>query len=258
MNEYAGGLFSLAGRVALVTGASSGIGRHMGGVLARAGAKVVLVGRRRDRLDDAVNEVQASEANYAAALPGDLSVRAEVERIAAAAAGMFGAPDILVNAAGVNLRDPADDISWENWDRTLMLNLSAPFFLARDLVPGMRAKGMGNIINIASLQSYRAFANGVAYGASKGGIVQLTRSMAEAWSRDGIVANAIAPGFFPTELTQPVYDDPQLLEHNARMTAIGRNGELRDLDGATVFLASRAAAYVTGQVLPVDGGFTAK
>lgn len=258
MTSDVGELFSLVGRVALVTGASSGIGRHMASVLADAGAKVVLVGRRADRLNDAVTEIEVSRAGHAAALAGDLSERAGVERVAKAAADAFGAPDILINAAGVNFRDPADDISWDNWDRTLMLNLSAPFFLARNLVPGMRAKGMGNIINIASLQSYRAFANGVAYGASKGGIVQVTRSMAEAWSADGIVANAIAPGFFPTELTQPVFDNPQLLDHNARMTAIGRNGEMRDLDGATLFLASRASAYVTGQVLPVDGGFTAK
>ena len=135
-------LFSLAGRVALVTGATSGIGRHMGSVLADAGANVVLVGRRVDRLDEAVGEINAAHAARAAALSADLSARAEVERVAAVAADAFGAPDILVNAAGVNFRDPADQISWENWDRTLMLNLSTPFFLARNLVPGMRAKGM--------------------------------------------------------------------------------------------------------------------
>ena len=122
----------------------------------------------------------------------------------------------------------------------------------------MRQKGFGNIINIASLQSYRAFANSAAYGASKGGIAQLTRAMAEAWSKDGIVTNAIAPGFFPTALTQPVYDNPELLAGNAAKTAIGRNGEMGDLEGATIFLASRASAYITGQVLAVDGGFMAK
>lgn len=122
----------------------------------------------------------------------------------------------------------------------------------------MRTKGFGNIINIASLQSYRAFTNGLAYGASKGGIVQLTRAMAEAWSSDGITTNAIAPGFFPTELTAPVFGDADVSEHHARMTAIGRNGRLEDLDGVTVFLASRASAYITGQVIPVDGGYTAK
>ena len=112
--------------------------------------------------------------------------------------------------------------------------------------------------NVASLQSFRAFANSIAYGASKGGIAQLTRAMAEAWSPFGIVSNAVAPGFFPTELTRKVYENPELLAHNAGMTAIGRNGELSDLDGVTVFLASAAASYITGQIIAVDGGFTAK
>ena len=122
----------------------------------------------------------------------------------------------------------------------------------------MKAKGRGRVINIASLQSFRAFPNSIPYGASKGGIAQLTRAMAEEWSKDGITANAIAPGFFPTRLTQSVFEDPVVASHNARMTAIGRNGELADLDGTTVFLASAASSYVTGQVLPVDGGYSAK
>ena len=118
--------------------------------------------------------------------------------------------------------------------------------------------GGGAIINVASLQSFRAFANSMPYGASKGGIIQLTRAMAEAWSRQGVRANAILPGFFPSELTQPVFGDPALAQKNAQATAIGRNGELADLDGAIVFLASKASAYITGQVLPVDGGYLAK
>ena len=191
-------------------------------------------------------------------MPADLQLQEEVDRVGRECANPFGAPDILINAAGINLREAPDNISWESWDQTININLSIPFFLARTLVEGMRQKGFGNIINIASLQSYRAFANSAAYGASKGGIAQLTRAMAEAWSKDGIVTNAIAPGFFPTALTQAVYDDPELLAGNAAKTAIGRNGEMDDLDGATIFLASRASAYITGQVLAVDGGFTAK
>jgi NAD(P)-dependent dehydrogenase (short-subunit alcohol dehydrogenase family) len=138
------------------------------------------------------------------------------------------------------------------------LNLAVPFFLARELVPGMQAKGWGRIINIASLQSTRAFANGIVYGASKGGITQLTRSMAEAWSSTGINSNAIAPGFFPTGLTAPVYQNPVMLDKLAAQTAIGRNGELQDLDGVTVFLAASASDYITGQIINLDGGFTAK
>lgn len=156
------------------------------------------------------------------------------------------------------MRQPCEAITDESWDQTLNINLSTPFFLARHCAEGMKAKGQGHIINVASLQSYRAFSSSIPYGASKGGIAQLTRAMAEAWSTKGIIVNAIAPGFFPTALTQPVYDKPDLLKHNAQMTAIGRNGELSDLEGITVFLASSAANYITGQVVPVDGGFTAK
>ena len=257
MASFVEDLFDLKGRVALVTGASSGIGRHMAQILAAAGAHLVVVGRDRDRLADATADITSLDYE-AVAIPADLQIRDEVERVARESAVPFGAPDILVNAAGINLREAPDDISWESWELTLKINLSVPFFLARTLVNGMRAKGGGNIINIASLQSYRAFANSMAYGASKGGVAQLTRAMAEAWSKGGIVVNAILPGFFPTNLTQPVYENPDMLAYNAKMTAIGRNGELTDLDGVTVFLASRAAAYITGQIIPVDGGLTAK
>ncbi len=250
-------LFSLEGRVALVTGASSGIGRHLAGTFARAGADVVLVGRDPTRLSAVADEI-AALGRCAHALAVDLQQPDAVDTVARESAGPFGAPDIVLNAAGINLRDPADTISRANWDATLNINLSVPFFMAQALVPGMRAKGFGNIINIASLQSFRAFADGIAYGASKGGVAQLTRAMAEAWSKHGIVANALLPGFFATELTKPVYADPAKLAHNAAMTAIGRNGELEDLDGAAVFLASRASSYVTGQIVAVDGGFTAK
>jgi NAD(P)-dependent dehydrogenase (short-subunit alcohol dehydrogenase family) len=250
-------LFSLEGRVALVTGASSGISRHLAGTFARAGAEVVLVGRDAKRLAAVADEI-AKAGGRAQALPADLQQPDAVATVAAEAAGPFGAPDILLNGAGINRRDPADTVTRENWDATLNINLSVPFFMAQALVPGMRAKGFGNIINIASLQSFRAFANGIAYGASKGGIAQVTRAMAEAWSKHGIVANALVPGFFETELTKPVYANADMLAHNAAMTAIGRNGELTDLDGPALFLASRASAYVTGQLLAVDGGFTAK
>lgn len=257
MTDYLHDLFSLTGRVALCTGGSSGIGRRMALALARAGARVVLVARSPERLAEAEAEIAAA-GGEAATLAADLAEAAACADLVARAGGPFGAPDILVNAAGVNLREPAEAITPESWDRTLALNLSVPYFLAQACVPGMRGKGQGNIINIASLQSYRAFPNGAAYGASKGGIAQVTRAMAEAWSKDGIVANAIAPGFFETALTAAVFADPERAARNAAQTCIGRNGALEDLDGATVFLASHAAAYITGQVLPVDGGYTAK
>ena len=163
-----------------------------------------------------------------------------------------------MTAAGLNPRLHADDQTLEAWEATLNINLSSPFFLAQALVPAMKAKGWGRIINFASLQTNRAFPNGIAYGATKGGVGQLTRAMAEAWSKDGITANAIGPGFFPTELTAAVFGDEERAARNAAQTCIGRNGTMDDLVGPAMFLASAASAYVTGQVLYVDGGFTAK
>lgn len=249
--------FGLTGRVALVTGATSGIGRRQALALAGAGAAVVLLGRREEKLREAVAEIE-SAGGRAAALPADLGNRALLPGLAERAAAAFGAVDILINAAGINYRQPVEEITFDSWDETLNLNLAVPFFLARELVPAMRGKGWGRIINIASLQSVRAFPNGLAYGASKGGVAQLTRAMAEAWSKDGVACNAIAPGFFPTELTAPVYHDSALLDRLATQTAIGRNGALSDLDGLTIFLASPASDYVSGQVIYLDGGFTAK
>jgi NAD(P)-dependent dehydrogenase (short-subunit alcohol dehydrogenase family) len=166
--------------------------------------------------------------------------------------------DILVNAAGVNLRQPFMQVNAEAFDLHMALHLRAPFLLTQAFAPVMAARRWGRIINIASLQSYRAFPNSAPYGAGKGGVVQLTRAIAEEWSRHGVTCNAIAPGFFPTPLTAPVFGDPERAARNAQQTAIGRNGELADLAGATVFLASEASAYITGQTLAVDGGFSAK
>jgi NAD(P)-dependent dehydrogenase (short-subunit alcohol dehydrogenase family) len=258
MNAFLSELFSLQGRVALCTGGASGIGSRMGLALARAGADVVLVDRDPAGLIEAAGSIAEAHAGGSATLTANLLDRDGLQDLVSRAGEFFGAPDILVNAAGVNLREPAEEISWDSWDQTLDINLAVPFFLARLCVPDMKARGRGKIINIASLQSFRAFPNSMQYGASKGGVAQLTRAMAEAWSRDGITANAIAPGFFPTGLTKSVFDNPEIASHNARMTAIGRNGELADLDGATIFLASAASSYITGQVLPVDGGYSAK
>ena len=250
-------LFDLAGKVALVTGASSGIGQRQALALARAGSSVVLLGRRKEQLISAVTEIEAF-GGKAAPLAVDLADREQLAQVAKLAADQFGSIDILINAAGVNLRHPVDKITFEAWDETLSINLAVPFFLARELVPAMQAKAWGRIINIASLQSSRAFPNSLAYGASKGGIAQMTRAMAEVWSVKGINCNAIAPGFFPTGLTAPVYQNPDMLDKLAKQTAIGRNGELSDLDGTTIYLASAASDYVTGQIIHVDGGFTAK
>lgn len=249
-------LFDLTGKVALVTGASSGIGGEIADALAEAGAAVVLVARRAAQLESARLKIEA-KGGRAATLACDLSDRAALADCAVRARLSFGAPDILVSAAGINIRRPMLELTESDWDATLKLNLDAPFFLAQKLAPAMIERRWGRIINIASMQSVRAFGHSGAYGASKAGIVQLTRAQAEAWSRHGVTANAIGPGFFATPLTAAVANDPQRWNAMAQRTMIGRNGELPDLRGAAVFLASRASDFVTGQTLFVDGGFSA-
>lgn len=246
-------LFDLAGRRALVTGGNSGIGAAMARALGRAGARVLLVARREAELEATARALR-DEGIDASALAADLADVAALR----SAARRAGDIDILVNAAGVNLRQPFAEVTPEAWQTQLALHLGAPFFLTQALAPGMAARGWGRIVNIASLQSWRAFAHSAPYGAGKGGVVQLTRAIAQEWGTRGITCNAIGPGFFPTALTAPVFADPALADKHAAQTCVGRNGELTDLYGATVFLASDASRYITGQTLMVDGGYTAR
>lgn len=247
-------MFDVSGKTIAITGASSGIGRAIASHLAANGANVITVARRTDALRQWHDETDGNTGFVIA----DLADTSSLARVAVQIAQPFGDADILINAAGLNPRIHADDISVETWQATQDINLNAPFFLAQAMVPAMRKSGWGRIINFASLQSKRAFDNGIAYGAAKGGVDQMTRAMAQAWSRDGITANAIAPGFFPTELTAAVFADKALAQKNADQTCIGRNGTMQDLYGPIQFLCSRASDYITGQTLFVDGGFTAK
>ena len=249
-------LFDLTGRRALVTGGSSGIGEAMARALGLAGARVVLMARDALKLGEAARRLQAEgiDAEVFSVDLADVEAACAAARVVQAQDGV----DILVNAAGINLRQPFGEVTPQAWQAQLALHLSAPFFLTQTLAPGMAARGWGRIINIASLQSYRAFDNGAPYGAGKGGIVQLTRAIAQAWGRQGVTCNAIGPGFFPTALTAPVFADAALSERHAQQTCLGRNGALEDLQGVTVFLASHASAYITGQTLMVDGGYTAR
>jgi gluconate 5-dehydrogenase len=176
----------------------------------------------------------------------------------AAALARHASIDILVNAAGVNLREPYMQVTPEHFHLHMALHLGAPFFLLQALGPEMKRRGWGRVINLASLQSQRAFANSAPYGAGKGGLVQLTRAMAQEWSAHGITCNAIGPGFFRTTLTEPVFSNPELSARHAAQTCIGRNGEMSDLHGVAVFLASDASGYITGQTIMVDGGYTSR
>ena len=252
-----GPLFSLEGRTALVTGGNSGLGLAIARALGLAGARLVLCARRAAELEVAAASLGA-EGLQASTLSADLAAADAADGVVARLGALGLSPDILVNAAGVNLRQPYADVTAEAFDLHMALHLRAPFLLVQKLAPAMAARGWGRVVNIASLQSFRAFPDSAPYGAGKGGIVQLTRAMAETWSRHGITCNAIAPGFFPTPLSAPVFADAERAARLAAQTCIGRNGRLEDLHGAAVFLASDASAYVTGQTLAVDGGFLAK
>lgn len=250
-------LFDLSGRCALVTGGNSGIGLAIARALGLGGARVILVARRNKELLAAAKTLQ-TEGIETATVEADLSGSAGPERAVRAAEEKAPPADILVNAAGINLRKPFQETSAADFDLHLTIHLRVPFQLTQLLAPGMAKRRWGRVINIASLQSARAFPNSAPYGAAKGGIVQLTRAIAEQWSPHGVTCNALAPGFFPTALTAPVFNDPVLSAKRAAQTMIGRNGELADLYGAAVFLASDASGYITGQTLFVDGGFTAQ
>ncbi|AWL85273.1 SDR family oxidoreductase [Streptomyces globisporus] len=252
---YVSELFSLEGRVAVVTGGSSGIGRAITGALARAGASVVVVARREAELRETVDELTA-EGCRAAWVSADLSTAEGVRVGAEEAAAAFGEPDILVNCAGINLRPPMSELGEDVWDTTMAVNLKAPFLLGQRFGPGMAERGYGRIIHITSQQAHRAFVSSGAYGVSKGGLESLTRSQAEAWSPHGVTVNSLVPGFVLTPLNARLQSDPEKVASLAARTVVGRNGLAEDFAGAAVFLAGRSSAYVTGQSLFVDGGFS--
>lgn len=249
-NSFINQLFSLKGKTALITGGSSGIGFAMAQSLHLAGAKVILVARRNDQLRDALNRLNNS--------PEIMTFVADMQSPDDIAALNQFSPDILVHAAGMNLRKAFQETTLEDYDLHQNVHVRALFLMTQIFAPKMKLNQYGRIIAIGSLQSYRAFPNSAPYGAAKGAVLQLTRAIAQEWSADGITANAILPGFFPTNLTRPIFDNSEIVAKNAAQTAIGRNGELEDLHGITVFLASQASSYITGQAIAVDGGFLAK
>lgn len=254
-HAYVSELFSLEGRVAVVTGGSSGIGRAITGALARAGAGVVVVARREAELSATVDELTA-EGCRAARVSADLSTTEGVRAGADEAVAAFGEPDILVNCAGINLRPPMTELGEDVWDTTMAVNLKAPFLLGQRFGPGMARRGYGRIIHVTSQQAHRAFVDSGAYGVSKGGLESLARSQAEAWSPHGVTVNTLVPGFVLTPLNARLQSDPEKVASLAARTLVGRNGLAEDFAGAAVFLAGRSSAYVTGQSVFVDGGFS--
>lgn len=256
MAAYLDEVFGLSGRTAVVTGGSSGIGRAMAVALGRAGARIVLVARRPAPMAEVVAEL-GDFGVEGHAITADLADRAAVAAAVEQILTGYGEPDVLVNSAAVNLRPPLDRLTEDDWDVTMAANLTAPFLLGQAFGPRMARRGWGRIINVVSQQAFRAYGNSGAYGVAKAGLVALTRSQAEAWSRHGVCCNAVAPGVVHTPLTEPVFADPDTVAQHAARTMIGRNGVPDDFGACAVFLASAAAVAVTGQTLFVDGGYSA-
>ncbi|MER7498964.1 SDR family oxidoreductase [Nonomuraea pusilla] len=250
MSDYLRDLFSLRGRRALVTGGSSGIGYAMAEAIGRAGAEVVLVARRQAELDAAVRRLRGHGVT-ASSISADLGDREAVRRVC----GQAGEIDILVNDAANNIRKPMAELTEDDYDVTVAVNLTAPYLLGQHFGPRMAARGWGRVINVGSQQTVSAFGDSGVYGAAKAALAGLTRSQAEAWSAAGVCVNTIIPGFVLTPLTEPAQAVPGRVEQLAARHMVGRNGLPEDFAGAAVFLASDACAFVTGHLLFVDGGF---
>jgi len=250
-----GALFDLSGQVAIVTGASRGLGQVFARALAHAGADLVLTSRRRETLAPMVAEVEAL-GRRALSLPLDVRSQASIEAMAAEAEKAFGQLHILVNNAGCNVRKPALEVSWDDWNQVLDTNLRGSFFVAQAVAARMIPRNYGRIVNIGSVTSVFGYAGLGPYGASRGGIRQLTMSLAADWGPHGITVNCLAPGWFRTAQNNVLYEDKRWVENLTQRIPLGRPGQERDLEGAIVFLASESSRYMTGQTLLVDGGIS--
>jgi NAD(P)-dependent dehydrogenase (short-subunit alcohol dehydrogenase family) len=248
-------LFDLSGQVAIVTGTSRGLGQLFATALAKAGADLILTSRDRSTLAPFEAEIKAM-GRRAVSLELDVKNHESIERMAAEAEAAFGQIHILVNNAGCNVRKPALDVTWDDWNHVLDTNLRGSFFVAQAVGRRMIANGYGRIVNIGSVTSVFGYAGLAPYGASRGGIRQLTMSLADDWGKHGITVNCLAPGWFRTEQNKVLYEDKEWVEYLTDRIPIKRPGQPHDLDGAVVFLASEASRYVTGQTLLIDGGIS--
>ena len=256
MSQSSGtGLFDLSGRVALVTGTSRGLGQVFARALARAGADLVLTSRNHASLATFEAEINAL-GRRAVSLDLDVRDQASIDRMMASAQEAFEQLDILVNNAGCNIRKPAIDVTWDDWNQILDTNLRGSFFVAQAVARLMIPRQYGRIINIGSVTSVAGYAGLAPYGASRGGIRQLTMSLADDWGTHGITVNCLAPGWFRTEQNKILYEDKEWVEYLSDRIPIKRPGQPEDLESAVVFLAAESSRYVTGQTLLVDGGIS--
>ena len=247
--------FDLTGQVAIVTGTSRGLGQYFAKALAQAGADLVLTSRNRETLAPFEAEIQAM-GRRAVSLELDVQDQHSIEQVAREAEAAFGQIHILVNNAGCNVRKPALDITWDDWNKVLDTNLRGTFFVAQAIARNMINHHYGRIINIGSVTSVFGYAGLAPYGASRGGVRQLTMSLADDWGKHGVNVNCLAPGWFRTEQNKVLYENQEWVDYLVDRIPVRRPGEPHDLDGAVVFLASESSRYITGQTLLIDGGIS--
>jgi NAD(P)-dependent dehydrogenase (short-subunit alcohol dehydrogenase family) len=248
-------LFDLTGRRAMVTGTSRGLGQHFARALAKAGADIVLTSRHKESLLAFEEEIRAL-GRKTVAVELDVRLQESIERAVEAAEQGLGPIDILVNNAGCNVRKPALDVTWDDWNLILETNLRGSFFVAQAVARRMIPRKYGRIINIGSVTSVAGYAGLGPYGASRGGIRQLTMSLADDWGKYGITVNCLAPGWFRTEQNKVLYENQKWVEYLVDRIPVKRPGAPDDLDSAMVFLAAESSRYITGQTLLVDGGIS--